>query len=68
MIATMGVMSYYCSIMALTVFYFFASFAKTLPWNQCDEKWVTQGLLESCPNGTENVFIGNTSLPELYFV
>jgi SNF family Na+-dependent transporter len=32
MIGTICVVSYYCSIMAATVFYFFASFAKELPW------------------------------------
>lgn len=30
--------SYYCSLMAITVYYFFASLAKTLPWTECHQE------------------------------
>ncbi|XP_065339355.1 sodium-dependent nutrient amino acid transporter 1-like isoform X2 [Cloeon dipterum] len=40
MISTTGVFTYYCSIMAVTMFYFFASFQAELPWARCDPSWV----------------------------
>lgn len=40
--ATVLVLTYYCSLMALTVFYLYSSFAAVLPWAQCDDAW-TQG-------------------------
>jgi len=64
MIATVTVMSYYCSIMALTVFYFFASFAKTLPWAECNLKWADNETCSSLDNELSN----ETSYAELYFV
>lgn len=39
MVAMMAVLTYYCSIMGLTVFYFIASFSKDLPWTKCNEDW-----------------------------
>ncbi|CAL8121340.1 unnamed protein product [Orchesella dallaii] len=32
-----ALVSYYCALMAITVFFFFASFAKDLPWSICDD-------------------------------
>ena len=37
MIATWSVVTYYVSLMALTIYYFFASFSKVLPWSVCGE-------------------------------
>ena len=37
--STWFVVTYYCCLMALTTFYFFASFSPTLPWTVCDESW-----------------------------
>lgn len=37
--STWFVVTYYCCLMALTTFYFFASFASVLPWTVCDESW-----------------------------
>lgn len=34
-VATWAVVTYYVSLMALTVFYFFASFSSVLPWSVC---------------------------------
>ncbi|CAL8121342.1 unnamed protein product [Orchesella dallaii] len=32
-----ALVSYYCALMAITVYFFFASFAKDLPWSVCDD-------------------------------
>lgn len=37
--ATIMVATYYCSLMALTAFYFVQSFAAELPWATCSEEW-----------------------------
>ncbi|CAL8126748.1 unnamed protein product [Orchesella dallaii] len=60
MIATMAVLTYYVSIMALTVYYFIVSFQKTLPWSLCDEAWA----------GVGNCDINATTqtVPEMYFL
>ncbi len=34
---------YYNMIIAYSLFYFFASLAKTLPWKHCDHYWNTDG-------------------------
>lgn len=59
------VVTYYCSVMALTVFYFFASFRKTLPWAECDPSWAGEEICNILANGTENVT--KINLPLLYF-
>lgn len=38
-IASICVITYYSSLVALTVYYFFASFALQLPWSVCLEEW-----------------------------
>jgi solute carrier family 6 (neurotransmitter transporter, glycine) member 5/9 len=40
MISVTSVFTYYTSIMAVTMFYFFASFSAELPWARCDPSWV----------------------------
>lgn len=63
MIATMAVLTYYVSIMALTVYYFFLSFQTTLPWSHCDNAWAEEG---SCyANGTSAT---GRSVPEMFFL
>ena len=52
----------YCSLMGLTVFYFFASFQSILPWAVCNPEWVGPERCES--NSTDN---HSVSLPQLYF-
>ncbi|XP_031829644.1 sodium-dependent nutrient amino acid transporter 1 isoform X2 [Nomia melanderi] len=37
--AAMSVVSYYCSLMALTLYYLVASFQAELPWSFCREEW-----------------------------
>ena len=51
MIATSAVVSYYVALMALTVFYFFASFASVLPWTVCDPSWAD---MSRCVDPTTN--------------
>lgn len=39
------VMLYYNLIIAWTLFYMFASWSRTLPWEKCDPEWCTPGDL-----------------------
>ncbi|XP_021952468.1 sodium-dependent nutrient amino acid transporter 1 [Folsomia candida] len=66
MIGTICVVSYYCSIMAVTIFYFFASFRKTLPWDYCDRSWGGGFCNE---NGTLNPTVNteNKTIASLYY-
>ncbi|KAK7078485.1 hypothetical protein SK128_001588, partial [Halocaridina rubra] len=57
MIGTWSVVTYYCSLMALCVFYFIMSFQKVLPWSYCDPAWAD----ENCVNATGNVTYSNES-------
>jgi solute carrier family 6 amino acid transporter-like protein 5/7/9/14 len=67
MFATLMVLLYYCSLMALTGFYLVNSFAAELPWARCFEDW------ENCFDsiGTGNISFVNASdlksSSELYF-
>jgi hypothetical protein len=67
--ATVMVLIYYCSLMALTAFYFVQSFAAELPWSTCAEEWdmcvdskKTEGNVSAPVNLT-----GRRSSSELYF-
>lgn len=64
MVGTGCVVSFYVSLMALTVFYFFASFNSVLPWAQCDPSWAGEAACE--PNSTY-LSDNNVSIPQLYF-
>lgn len=60
------VVTYYCSVMALTVFYLGASCQATLPWSECDPSWAGN---ETC-NILLNATVENTTrinLAQLYF-
>ncbi|XP_003427814.1 sodium-dependent nutrient amino acid transporter 1 [Nasonia vitripennis] len=63
-----GLASYYCSLMALTMFYLIASFQAELPWSKCRPEWGP-----NCLDSTRNKSIPipkNVSLKssaELYF-
>ena len=50
--ATWAVVTYYVSLMALTVFYFFASFSSVLPWSVCGT-WATELCIDKTKNVTE---------------
>lgn len=47
MLATWAVVTYYCALMALTVFYFVMSFNKVLPWSVCDESWADENCVDA---------------------
>lgn len=51
------------SLMAITVYYFFASFQSTLPWAVCDDSWA-KGL---CNGTAVNAALSNKTVSELYF-
>ncbi|XP_066988644.1 sodium-dependent nutrient amino acid transporter 1-like [Macrobrachium rosenbergii] len=57
MIGTWCVGTYYCSLMAINVFYFFASFASVLPWSHCDPEWAD----EHCVDISGNFTVSNSS-------
>ena len=65
-IATLSVVTYYCSLMALTVFYFIMSFNKVLPWSVCDDAWADDNCIDATnPNVT---FMNNSqSSSEQYY-
>jgi solute carrier family 6 amino acid transporter-like protein 5/7/9/14 len=69
MFATTMVLIYYCSLMALTAFYFVQSFASDLPWSTCAEDWdMCFDSKKSGDNASENANLtGRKSSSELYF-
>ncbi|XP_015175936.1 PREDICTED: sodium-dependent nutrient amino acid transporter 1-like isoform X1 [Polistes dominula] len=64
--------SYYCSLMALTLFYLVASFQSELPWGKCKKEWGNYCVNSSKDN---EIFSNDTTLSnvtyfssaELYF-
>ncbi|XP_042205154.1 sodium-dependent nutrient amino acid transporter 1-like isoform X2 [Homarus americanus] len=51
MIATWSVVTYYCAIMGMTVFYFLMSFNKVLPWSFCDyDSWADENCVDAAGN------------------
>lgn len=73
-VASICVITYYSSLVALTVYYFFASFATQLPWAVCLEEWGagcvdsiskdnSTFLVNPSSNGTKMV-----SSSEMYFL
>ncbi|XP_037087499.1 sodium-dependent nutrient amino acid transporter 1-like [Pollicipes pollicipes] len=56
MIGTASVVSYYVALMALTVFYFVASFSSVLPWTVCDPSWAD---MTRCVDPTTNISLLN---------
>ena len=62
--------SYYCSLMALTLFYLVASFQSELPWSKCRAEWGANCLdsshrLQLADGGSVNVSLKSSA--ELYF-
>ncbi|XP_077259916.1 sodium-dependent nutrient amino acid transporter 1-like [Temnothorax americanus] len=67
-ITLLALASYYCSLMALTLFYLVASFQTELPWGRCWKEW-GEFCVDSLP-GNHSVRIENisySSSAELYF-
>ena len=67
-LACMFIVTYYCTLMALTVFYFIASFAAVLPWTQCDmDTWADSLCYSTADNPTGLNLIGRVSSVDQYF-
>ncbi|KAL0110486.1 hypothetical protein PUN28_013833 [Cardiocondyla obscurior] len=67
-ITLLALASYYCSLMALTLFYLIASFQTELPWGRCQKEW-GEFCVDSLPgnNSTRVENISYSSSAELYF-
>lgn len=64
-VSVFSVITYYCALMALTLFYMVASFQSVLPWAFCWEEWGSGCFDSSSANGT--VRNGSGSSAEFYF-
>jgi solute carrier family 6 (neurotransmitter transporter, glycine) member 5/9 len=64
-IGTASVLTYYCSLIALTMFYMFKSFSAELPWSKCLPKWSDVLCIDAV--STEKNRTGGISSSELYF-
>ncbi|ODM92807.1 Sodium-dependent nutrient amino acid transporter 1, partial [Orchesella cincta] len=62
---TACVLSYYCALMALTVYYFIQSFNAVLPWSVCNPEWISHNV--TCIDDNTAISPNNRSIPELYF-
>lgn len=71
LVSSIAVGTYYSSLIALTLYYFFASFAWVLPWSQCREEWGST-CVDSQPKELElfaaNATNQSVSSSELYFL
>lgn len=76
MVANICIITYYCSLIAMTLYYMFASFSTELPWSRCLKSWGTD-CVDSMPNKemlmlfnqpTANNMSRGTSSSELYFL
>ena len=69
MIATWSVVTYYVSLMALTVYYFFASFTTVLPWSRCDPSFSSEFCIDHTTNRsllTFNMSLAKSSSEEYF--
>lgn len=47
LLGSICVATYYCSLMALTIFYMIKSFTPDLPWAECDPEWEIENNLKN---------------------
>ncbi|CRK90243.1 CLUMA_CG003954, isoform A [Clunio marinus] len=68
-VGTTCVVTYYCSLIALTLSYMFRSFAAELPWAKCLPKWSEETSVQ-CIDATSNSTnrTGSVSSSELFFL
>lgn len=66
MIGTWSVVTYYCSLMALTIFYLTQSFSWVLPWTQCHPEWADHNCVDG--SGRPSYSNGSQSSSEQYFL
>lgn len=70
LITALCVVSYYCSLMAITLFYLLVSFQSQLPWSVCREEW-GPGCFDSGGSVNLTLISGDGTLQssaELYFL
>lgn len=74
-LCTITVITYYSSLIALTLYYFFASFSWVLPWSQCIEDWGSNCvnsqpiLMENIANDVTMMHMNQSvSSSEMYFL
>ncbi|XP_036347528.1 sodium-dependent nutrient amino acid transporter 1-like [Rhagoletis pomonella] len=66
--ATLAVLTYYSALIALTVYYFIASFQSPLPWALCRDEWGANCVSSSVLNNEDNNQTERLqSSSELYF-
>ncbi|XP_014476459.1 PREDICTED: sodium-dependent nutrient amino acid transporter 1-like [Dinoponera quadriceps] len=68
-IILLALASYYCSLMALTLFYLVVSFQGELPWSRCRPEW-GEFCVDSAPGSNSALLVQNVSYSssaELYF-
>lgn len=66
-IGTSCVVTYYTSLIALTLYYFFKSFAAKLPWSYCGDRWPDVRCIDATVGADVNR-TGGVSSSELYFM
>lgn len=62
MCSSVALMTYYSSLMAVTLFFLIASFSPELPWAKCREEWVDYCIDSS--GKVNNYSIGNGAFGE----
>jgi len=67
MFATLMVLLYYCSLMAITGFYLVHSFAAELPWSRCFEEWDDVCFDSLLTEGDSTNYTNRRSSSDLYF-
>jgi solute carrier family 6 amino acid transporter-like protein 5/7/9/14 len=68
-IGVLFIVTYYTSLIALTLFYMIKSFSATLPWSFCWDEWSDVVCVPSDPNlQSEDKIVNGTSSSELYFM
>lgn len=72
-IAVACVVTYYTSLIALTLFYMIKSFYNPLPWSYCWDKWDDVNCLAADPqyqnqSGIFNISLESKSSTELFFM
>ncbi|XP_043279000.1 sodium-dependent nutrient amino acid transporter 1-like isoform X1 [Venturia canescens] len=66
-ITAFWVVTYYCSLMALTMYYLISSFESVLPWSYCREDWTNCIDTRSSLNRTLPEIQNFSSSAEIYF-
>lgn len=68
MIGTIYIITYYCCLIAMTLFYMMASFRAELPWSKCLPEW--KGCVDSKPDPMLNISTDDKAISsaELYYL